>query len=105
MANLFNFCVFHPILIRFGLGANFGLKRTWNKLEITKALCRPKADPGEPYVGQRPTHEQPYSVEYIFISLYSFSHILRMNHRRFIYLEYLRVLKSTKEYLRVLKST
>ena len=43
--NLFNFGVFHPILIIFGLGANLGLKRTWNKLEITKALCRPKADP------------------------------------------------------------
>ena len=24
--------------------AMLGLKRTWNKLEITKALCRPKAD-------------------------------------------------------------
>ena len=45
IVNLFNFGVFHPILIIFGLGANLGLKRTWNKLEITKALCRPKADP------------------------------------------------------------
>ena len=43
IVNLFNF-FFHPIFIRFGLGANFGLKRTWNKFEITKALCRPKAD-------------------------------------------------------------
>ena len=41
---VFNFGFFHPILIRFGLGANFGLKRTWNKFEITKALCLLKAD-------------------------------------------------------------
>ena len=27
MTNLFNFCVFHPILIRFGLGAIIGLTR------------------------------------------------------------------------------
>ena len=44
IVNLFNFGFFHPILIRFGLGDNFGLKRTWNKFEITKALWRPKAD-------------------------------------------------------------
>merc|ERR1711873_47956 len=53
MGSLFNFGVFRPSLIRFGLGANFGLKRTWNKLEITKALCRP-------YITQWLTHGQPY---------------------------------------------
>ena len=36
--NLFNFCVFHPILIRFGLGANIGLERALNDFEMTMAI-------------------------------------------------------------------
>ena len=53
IVNLFNFCVFHPILIRFGLGANIGLKTTWNEFQIDMAFfwptkptnqCRPIAN-------------------------------------------------------------
>ena len=38
IADLFNSCVFHPILIKFGLGATIGLKRTLNEFEITMAI-------------------------------------------------------------------
>ena len=38
MVNLFNFCVFHPILIRFGLGTKLGLKTTENESEIATAI-------------------------------------------------------------------
>ena len=38
IADLFNSCVFHPILIKFGLGANIGLKRTLNEFEMTMAI-------------------------------------------------------------------
>ena len=38
VADLFNSCVFHPILIKFGLGANIGLKRTLNEFEMTMAI-------------------------------------------------------------------
>ncbi len=37
IANLFNFLVYLPILIRFGLGGDIGLKKLWNELEITTA--------------------------------------------------------------------
>ena len=47
IVNLFNFCVFHPILIRFGLGANFGLKRTWNKLKNYLGIMSAKGRPQE----------------------------------------------------------
>ena len=40
IVNLFNFCVFIPILIRFGLKANIGL-RTWNEFWITMAILWP----------------------------------------------------------------
>ena len=30
--------VFHPIFIKFGLGANIGLKRTLNEFEMTMAI-------------------------------------------------------------------
>ena len=45
--NLFNFCVFHLILIRFGLGANFGLKRTWNKLKNYLGIMSAEGRPQE----------------------------------------------------------
>ena len=38
MADLLNSCVFHRILIKFGFGANIGLKRTLNEFEITTAI-------------------------------------------------------------------
>ena len=41
IVNLFNFCVFHPILIRFGLEANIGLRTTWNEFWITTAIIWP----------------------------------------------------------------
>ncbi len=41
IVNLFNFCVFYPILIRFGLVANIGLRTTWNEFWITVAILRP----------------------------------------------------------------
>ncbi len=31
IVNFFDFCVFHPILIRFGLEPNIGLRTTWNE--------------------------------------------------------------------------
>ena len=33
-----NFCVFHLILIKFGMGADVGLKTTWNEFEIATAI-------------------------------------------------------------------
>ena len=41
IVNLFNFCVFHPILIRFGLEANIGLRTTWNEFWITTTIIWP----------------------------------------------------------------
>ena len=90
--NLFNFGVFHPILIIFGLGANLGLKRTWNKLEITKDLCRPKADPRRAL--RRPKADlrtAVFSRVYIYISL--FIQPYTQEESQMIYI--LRVLKST----------
>ena len=48
-----------------------GLKRTWNKLEITKDLCRPKADPRRAL--RRPKADSRtalFSRIYIYISLF-----------------------------------
>ena len=71
IVNLFNFCFFHPILIRFGLGGNFGLKRTWNKFEIHKALCRPKADPRRSLWRTKACPQTAlFSRIYIYISLF-----------------------------------
>ena len=33
IAKIFNFCVFHPIWMKFGMGANMGLKTTWKQFE------------------------------------------------------------------------
>ena len=33
-----NFCVFHLILIKFGMGADVGLKTTCNEFEIATAI-------------------------------------------------------------------
>ena len=41
IVNLLNFCVFHTILIRFGLEANIGLRTTWNEFWITTAIIWP----------------------------------------------------------------
>ena len=38
VVNLFNFCVFYAIFIRFGLGANIGLKKTLKEFEMTMAI-------------------------------------------------------------------
>ncbi len=38
MTNLFKFCVFRQILIRFGLGANIGLKTKLNEFEMNTAI-------------------------------------------------------------------
>ena len=38
IVNLFNFCVFHLILIRFGLEANIRIRTTWNEFYITMAI-------------------------------------------------------------------
>ena len=92
IVNLFNFGVFHPILIIFGFGANLGLKRTWNKLEITKDLCRPKADPRRAL--RRPKADSRtalFSRIYIYISL--FIQPYTQEESQMIYI--LRVLKST----------
>ena len=37
-ANLFNFCVFHPILIKFSLGANIVQRTIWHEFEIATAI-------------------------------------------------------------------
>ena len=34
----FQLSIFHPILIRFGLGADIGIKSTYNKFEMNKAI-------------------------------------------------------------------
>ena len=53
------------------MGANFGLRRTWNKLELTMALCWPKADPQRAL--RRPKADSRtalFSRIHIYISLF-----------------------------------
>jgi len=35
---IFNFRVFHPIWMKFGIGANYGAKTTWNELKMPTTI-------------------------------------------------------------------